>query len=859
MALYVRYIPVILGGGSGGGGVTSVGPFGTTPNADGGDVSGSVLTLEPASASFPGGVSTTTQSLAGNKTFTGQVATNSASILGGLAAKATGSGVYDGITLLSSGGSQTLGLVIRDNGNIFLFDGSNTNLSFSGINGGTGPASPSFRWEANGIDANTVITSPGAAATMAVRNLDSTVNNFGCHAFVNSANEITSSICGVNESQTPGSAAGHFSIITANAGTMTERFRVAKDGILTASAYGAGLATFSSSGVISSVPLASGNLTDAGADGIVITGGTGAVLGSGTSLAQHVADTSHNGYLSSADWNTFNSKQAAGNYITSLTGDVTASGPGSAAATVAKIQGTVVSGTTGATNVVFSAAPTLTNPVVGTQSQGDSSTKAASTAYVDVAVANAVAGVNPAVAVQAATTSSSDTSSYTYNNGVSGVGATLTGPTNTALTVDGFTFTVLGQRLLVKNDTQSPSGAFNGVYSVTQLQTGILPLILTRALDYDAPSDINNTGTIPVINGTANGTTSWVETALVITVGTTPLAFSLFTRNPADYLLKANNLSDVANKPTSFNNLSPMTTGGDIIYGGASGAATRLPNGSSGQVLTSGGGTAAPSWTPANSGTVSSVTFTGDGTVLSSTPSSAVTTTGTLTAALNTQTARTFLSGPLSGSAATPTFKALTAPTIQKFTSGTGTYTTAAGTLYIRVRMVGGGGSGAQTNGGGSGNDGNDTTFGTALLNAGKGKAGTVTIGGAGGTSSLGSGPIGTALPGGAGEATAGALINASGGNGGASAFGGAGGGAQPTSGASTAGGANTGGGGGGGAGSASASGGGGGGSGGFVDAIIVPTASQTFLFVVGAGGTSSGGGSAAGGSGYIEVTEYYQ
>lgn len=40
------------------------------------------------------------------------------------------------------------------------------------------------------------------------------------------------------------------------------------------------------------------------------------------------------GYLSATDWNTFNNKQAVGNYITALTGDVTAAGPGSAAATV---------------------------------------------------------------------------------------------------------------------------------------------------------------------------------------------------------------------------------------------------------------------------------------------------------------------------------------------------------------------------------------------------------------------------------------------------------------------------------------------------------------------------------------------
>lgn len=41
---------------------------------------------------------------------------------------------------------------------------------------------------------------------------------------------------------------------------------------------------------------------------------------------------------------------------------------------------------------------------------------------------------------------------------------------------------------------------------------------------------------------------------------------------------------------------NPMTTGGDIIVGGASGATTRLANGLSRQVLTAQGGTTAPAW-----------------------------------------------------------------------------------------------------------------------------------------------------------------------------------------------------------------------------------------------------------------------
>ena len=46
----------------------------------------------------------------------------------------------------------------------------------------------------------------------------------------------------------------------------------------------------------------------------------------------------------------------------------------------------------------------------------------------------------------------------------------------------------------------------------------------------------------------------------------------------------------------AFNALSPMTTGGDLIYGGSSGVGTRLANGSAGQYLTSAGGTSPPVW-----------------------------------------------------------------------------------------------------------------------------------------------------------------------------------------------------------------------------------------------------------------------
>jgi hypothetical protein len=54
----------------------------------------------------------------------------------------------------------------------------------------------------------------------------------------------------------------------------------------------------------------------------------------GQALSLGTASASTTGALTSTDWSTFNSKQPTGNYITALTGDVTASGPGSAAATL---------------------------------------------------------------------------------------------------------------------------------------------------------------------------------------------------------------------------------------------------------------------------------------------------------------------------------------------------------------------------------------------------------------------------------------------------------------------------------------------------------------------------------------------
>jgi hypothetical protein len=55
--------------------------------------------------------------------------------------------------------------------------------------------------------------------------------------------------------------------------------------------------------------LTKGNLTEATSSVLTITGGTGAVIGSGTTIQVSQATTTTSGFLSSTDWNTFNNKQ----------------------------------------------------------------------------------------------------------------------------------------------------------------------------------------------------------------------------------------------------------------------------------------------------------------------------------------------------------------------------------------------------------------------------------------------------------------------------------------------------------------------------------------------------------------------
>lgn len=112
---------------------------------------------------------------------------------------------------------------------------------------------------------------------------------------------------------------------------------------------------------------------------------------------------------------------------------------------------------------------------------------------------------------------------------------------------------------------------------------------------------VANATTTPAITITLGAITPTTVNGMTITTttGTLTLASgsSLVTSGANSITFTSTGPTTVTLPTTGTLMANPMTTGGDVIYGGASGAPTRLANGSNGQFLTSSGGTSAPTWT----------------------------------------------------------------------------------------------------------------------------------------------------------------------------------------------------------------------------------------------------------------------
>lgn len=256
-----------------------------------------------------------------------------------------------------------------------------------------------------------------------------------------------------------------------------------------------GCATFSSTLIVSTGSPCGGSggiaslngLTDSDQYFATSSSGSGFDLTSsgGThTLRIGTASGSATGLLTSADWSTFNGKQAAGNYITALTGDGTASGPGSAALTLATVNSNV--GTFGSSSVI----PSITVNAKGLVT-------AVSTSSLTVAPAGSAGNLqfNDGSALGATTTLT-----YATSSGRLGVGTT-----SPATTLDVNGTTTIRTGLII--------GTLNGILKAVSGN------VVTALIDL--ASDI--TGILGYANG-GTGQSSWTKGDLLYASATNVLA-----------------------------------------------------------------------------------------------------------------------------------------------------------------------------------------------------------------------------------------------------------------------------------------------------------------------------------------------
>ena len=323
--------------------------------------------------------------------------------------------------------------------------------------------------------------------------------------------------------------------------------------------------------------------------------------------------------------------------------------------------------------------------------------------YVDALIQ----GQAPKGTARAATTQSFTTQTGTvptYNNGTSGVGATLTNAgTKAALVIDGVSVAI-NDLVLIKDEANYT----NGLYTVTTVGSGAVNWVLTRSTALDISTEFVGAYIVVDLEGTTNKNSFWLCTNInAPTVGGTTITFTQL--NGATSLVQGSGITISGNTISLTSNSvtlgsTSLTLGGTIttvagltsvtsttFVGALTGNASSATNATNATNIgiTEDTATATPvypTWVTANTGNLpqkttstklsfipstgvlSATQFTGSGAGLTSIPNTALTnssitigstvvslgTTATTIAGLTSVTSTTFV-GALTGNATTAT------------------------------------------------------------------------------------------------------------------------------------------------------------------------------------------------------------
>ncbi len=295
---------------------------------------------------------------------------------------------------------------------------------------------------------------------------------------------------------------------------------------------------------------------------LVYNSATGAFsLPQSTSLA--------NGYLSSSDWSTFNNKQAAGNYIATLTGDVTATGAGSVGATIAnnavtfgkmqaitanKLLGSGLSGTA-VSEVTLGTGLSFTGTTLNVSSSGGTVTSASVVSANGFAGTVANATTNPAITLSTSVTGilKGDGTSMsaavagdfpTLNQNTTGNAATVTTNANLTgpVTSVGNTTSITANSITNAMLAQSASKTFRGRISAGS--GNVEELTTAQATEMLTPFTSTTQGVVPASGG---GTSTFLR------------ADGTFAAPGGNYRTLVTLDADVINNNATLNTLADVT------------------------------------------------------------------------------------------------------------------------------------------------------------------------------------------------------------------------------------------------------------------------------------------------------------